>query len=79
MHYGYSLKSVYNLMEKARKHDEREREGRERELYDGTLEMRTRIAATPGTTRTVGDAFGVSHVSVAKWRRLSLTSTQIGQ
>lgn len=68
-HYGYSRQHVYDLREQWLR-EERARNGqRQRQRYDGTLEMRCAIAASPGTSREVADEFGVSASSVASWRR----------
>lgn len=69
MHYGYSTSHVYELRERAVKADKRAAEEVAVQRYDGTLEMRCMIAATPGTARSVAGEFGVSHMSVLRWRR----------
>lgn len=66
MHYGYSYHAIYDWMDLARRTDERER--LDREFYDGTMEMRVRIATTPGTAREVAVLYGVSQRSVSIWR-----------
>jgi hypothetical protein len=77
MHYGYTVGHAYELADRARRHDTRAKADRDRDLYDGTLEMRVRIAAASGTVRAVGEEFGVSDTSVCRWR--SLHSTESGQ
>lgn len=67
-HYGYSIGGLYEYLDRARRRHARARDERERALYDGTVEMRVRIAAEPGTLRAVADQFGVSHTAVRRWR-----------
>lgn len=69
MHYGYTTDHIRRLRKEAERALKREQEGRERLRYQGTLQERIAIAATPGSSYEVAaELENVSPQTVRNWR-----------